>query len=346
MGRVQGVFSKLFGIVLIFSVGGSLFGEPISESDPAIPIEVLSPVSTKGEFLTASREPGSALRIALVQVAVRESVYADRTAFTERLRAVLETAVVVGDAEFIVFPEYVNVFALLDEYAPEIRRSDTLEQVITDAGLRLPTPTILRREVRKETVAIRRIWERLAREYRVWILAGTAFVEARDSTVRNRSWLFSPAGTLVHHVDKAFLTPFENGLRLTPGAVPSGAPFEIDGVTFGVTICRDSYFDVWEERYREVDVWLDIRANGEEWNETVRRRFDGALPERVAQTPVGLGLSTSLNGEFLELFWEGPAFLVDDDGRRVYQSPEIDGHRIVIVPVVPGGPADRERRGR
>jgi len=337
MSTLQGVLPKLFGIVLILVSKAVLFGEPLPGAVEGIPLEILPPVSTDGEFGRSSGDGAEVLRIALVQFAVDETVYADRESFAGRLRTVLDRAVTGGGAEFVVFPEYVNVFALLDEYAPAVRRSETLEQFVAAAGIGQPVPVILRQEVREDTAAIRVIWERLAREYRVWILAGTAFVEARDGTVRNRSWLFSPAGTLVHRVDKAFLTPFERGLRLTHGAVAAGAPFEIDGVTFGVTICRDSYFDAWEERYRGVDVWLDIRANGEDWNQAVRRRFDGALPERVAETPVGLGLSTSLNGEFLELFWEGPSFLVDDDGQRIYQSPDVDGDRIVIVPVVPEG---------
>jgi predicted amidohydrolase len=334
MSCLQGVFPKLFGIVLIFVAEIPLFGEVIPVDDDEIPLEVLPPVSTEGEFAVPLREIEGALRVALVQFTVSEAMYADREAFAERLRGVLETAVTGGGAEFVVFPEYVNVFALLEEYTPALRRSDTLGQFVAAGGFREPVPAILRKEVQEDTAVIRRIWERLAREYRVWILAGTAFVEAGDGTVRNRSWLFSPAGRLVHYVDKSFLTPFERDLRLSPGAVAAADPFEIDGLSFGVTICRDSYFDAWEERYREVDVWLDIRANGEDWNEEVRRRFEGALPERVAETPVGLGLSTSLNGEFLELFWEGPAFITDDTGRRVYQSPEIDGDRIVIVPVV------------
>ena len=184
---------------------------------------------------------------------------------------------------------------------------------------------LVRRRVRRYSDPLQRMWSRIADELDVWILAGSVFVEAADGTLRNRAWYFDPQGELVYRQDKVFLTGFESGLLgLEPGALAAARPVTIDGVELGLTICRDSFFDEWHRIFAEVDLWLDIRANGEPWSREVRRRFDTALPERVAQTPVPAGASTSLNGSFRGLLWQGPAFTVHADGRRERQAPDHD----------------------
>lgn len=280
------------------------------------------------------------LRVALIQASVAETDYVDHQRFGSAMESLVRNAVDGRDADFIVFPEYINVFALFDDFSREIAAADTvndLSETIEDAG---GIPTLVQSEAIDDTAMLRSMWAGLARRYEVWILAGTAFVPAKTAAaealpeVTNQAWLFSPDGTLIYRQDKVFLTPYEaDQLDLAAGTVARARPFIVEDVTFGLTICRDSYFDHWEERFSTVDVWLDIRANGERWSPAVRRRFNTAMPERVAETPVEIGVSTSLNGAFLEHVWQGPAYVVDRSGRRVVESPVIDGDHVTVVTI-------------
>ena len=110
-------------------------------------------------------------------------------------------------------------------------------------------------------------------------------------------------------------------------------PSTIDGFEIGLTICRDSFFSDWERTLGGADLWLELRANGELYTEEVRRRFDGALPERVGATSAAAGVSASLTGSLLDLVWEGPSYVVDESGRRVGASADVRGNSVLMVEV-------------
>jgi predicted amidohydrolase len=269
--------------------------------------------------------------------------YRSLAAFRDRVEEVVVEAKERYDAEFLVFPEYVSTFALFtdaiddggelegeklpsgvvtvlsDPDSPESRMEEVHEFVAAAA--------------RRRSEGILSIWRRVARRHGVWILAGSGFVPAADEEgVHNRLWVIDDSGRVTYQQDKVFLTEYERKiLGVVPGEVEEARPFEVEGVELSVTICRDSYFEAWEEQFGAVDAWIDVRANGELWDESVRRRFDTALPERIARTDVDVGLSTSLNGRFLDLFWQGPAFVVGPEGERVRQSPLVDGDYLMVV---------------
>lgn len=286
------------------------------------------------------------LRIALVQYAVRGEDYRSFDTFSERVGTILESTIAHHRPDVVVFPEYTSVFALFGEYltgdgelVPEVRAlvaGHGIPSGGTAAGLSgepvdSPLVDLVRREALRDEEPIRAVWSRLARTHRVWIVAGSLFVVDEAGELRNRAWVFSPDGAVAYQQDKVFLTPFERDLiGIQAGPVEGTRTFTVDGFDVSLTICRDSYFEVWERRFDDADVWMDIRANGEIWNDAVRRRFDTALPERIANTRVEWGVSTSLNGRFADLIWQGPAFVVDDDGERIRQSPVIDGDHVLV----------------
>lgn len=315
-----------------------------------------------GAALWAQSSPGGgtagdpvesrALRIALVQYAVRGEDYRSFETFSERVGTILDATVLRYRPDVVVFPEYTSVFALFGEYlsadgelAPEVLSLLATHDTSTDGDerLRADSPAgsalgdLVRREALRDEGSVRAVWSELARTHRVWIVAGSIFVVDEGGELRNRAWVFAPDGAVAYHQDKVFLTPYERDLiGISPGRTAHARAFVIEGFSVGLTICRDSYFDVWERHFDATDVWVDIRANGEAWDEAVRRRFDTALPERVANTRVEWGVSTSLNGRFSDLLWQGPAFVVDGRGTRVRQSPVIDGDHVLVhdIPAV------------
>lgn len=285
------------------------------------------------------------LDVVLVQYQVNAQDYSSLERFRARIDAIVGNAVAQSDPDLIVFPEYASVFALFTDLITE-RGEVTLEGVSPDVvalmdsgenemvGVRDEAHRFIRRRARRFGARIMHVWSTVAADHKVWIVAGSGFVPAPDRGVYNRVWVFDRSGEIRYQQDKVFLTAFEREkLGLVPGSIREADTFAVEGIDLAVTICRDSYFDAWEREFADADAWIDVRANGEEYTAAVRRRFDTALPERVAESPVPLGLSTSLNGRFLELLWQGPAFVVDDDGDRIGQSPTVDGDYLMEVEV-------------
>lgn len=319
-------------ILLGFVAGTAVFAQSPGPSDAVSTDEWALPIY---HVPAGENDEGidTGLQVALVQFAVTEERGAELDTFRTTVDRFVRVATETG-ADIVVFPEYINVFPAFDRYAEEITDAATISELSDLIAAGGGLPRFVQGEVRRSAAELRQLWADIAVRHRTWIVAGTAFVVASDGSVRNRAWVFAPDGTLSYRQDKVFLTPFERDeLSLSPGRVAAADTFDMEGRTFGLTICRDTYFDAWEASLRNADVWIDIRANGERYNQSVRRRFDGALPERVANVAATTGLSTSLNGGFLDLLWQGPAFVVDGDGERVYQSPEIDGDAITYVDV-------------
>ena len=271
------------------------------------------------------------LDVAAVQFEVTEETYADTAAFEKRVSAVLETSADAG-ADLVVFPEYLNVFLLFDDYSQVVARSSSIEEALsrlTD-GDEASLEALLRREIRTTGARIMKLWGELARRYELHIVAGTHFTLSED-TLRNRALVFGPDGRLLETQDKHYLTPFEKEeLNLEPGPIREVDTFEVAGYEVGLTICRDSYFAEWESRLGDADLWIDLRANGEEYSQAVKKRFQAALSERVAGTPVRAGANATLTGDYLDLLWEGPSYVVNPNGRRIAESAEVRGTSIVL----------------
>jgi predicted amidohydrolase len=88
----------------------------------------------------------------------------------------------------------------------------------------------------------------LAREARIWLLAGSFALKGETGKLINRSLLFSPAGTVVARYDKVHLfdvdLPGGQSLRES-AAYDSGRPVPVvplDFATLGLTICYDIRF--------------------------------------------------------------------------------------------------------
>lgn len=281
--------------------------------------------------------PGSdGVDIAAVQFEVSEALYTERGAFAARAEAVVAEAAAAG-AELIVFPEYINVFVLFQSHAHLISRAHGVSDALAAlaSGEEAPVASLqhlMRRRAPAVERRIRAMWARVAREHDVALIAGSGFVRTGSGELRNRAFVFDDDGRLVHVQDKVYLTPVEDELLgLEPGEMDAVSTFEVEGLEVGLTICRDSYFDAFEERLAGADLWVQLRANGEPYRTEVRRRFEGALAERVAETPVPAGIDASLTGSFLDLLWEGPAYAVDAYGRRIAETDDERGSGIVLL---------------
>jgi predicted amidohydrolase len=273
--------------------------------------------------------------VSAVQFSVNSKTVTDLDHFRRRAERLVATAVQQYDSDLVVFPEYINALLIAREVVPVIQGTQTLEEALEKLHVRYPEVADIEElfHLRSQTVmrSAMGIWRDLASRFEVAIVPGTFFVR-QGTELRNRLVVINAEGQVIYQQDKVYLTEEEEELAgLEPGSLAQAHPLRLEGVDLALTICRDTYFDAWNHELKDADIWIDLRANGQLYSQEVRRRFDGALPERVEETAAGAGVSATLTGEFLDLLWQGPAFAVDADGRRVGESPSPVGNSLVVL---------------
>jgi predicted amidohydrolase len=174
-----------------------------------------------------------------------------------------------------------------------------------------------------------------------WVLAGTRFARARDGSLRNRVVVYGPDGRVAYTQDKVYLTEFERdvlGLEAAPLGAARG--FRIHGYQIGVTICRDTFFEEWEELFEGFDLWIDVKANGVPFTAEERARFLRALPARLAPAHVRYGMTVCLTGGLLDLLWEGESSWIRTDGKGIEFLDRADSPReseLIVAEILPEG---------
>ena len=253
--------------------------------------------------------------VAAVQFNIREQLFVREGMFHTEVERLVQLAAEEGNADLVVFPEYSSVFFSFQQFAPLFTGGASFEDgfaaVQDQGGLRLALV-----DVGDELDAF---WGPLAGRYGVSIVAGTAFlsVPSGEGTyeLRNRAFVYGSDGKRVYTQDKVFMTPFETDvLKLSPGAVEEAGRFQFGGKEIVLSICRDTFMDDWEHQFSGADLWLDLKANGDTYDQEQVENFRKALPERIAGTNVPYGITVCLTGSFLELFWEGESSIIKKEG--------------------------------
>ncbi len=260
-----------------------------------------------------SSSAAPSLTIAAVQYEVDPESYVSTGAFFESIEPWVRRAS-RANADLVVFPEYINVFLAFHEEVPELLKAQSMEEGMEVVRANVPDGTSIHDVLRSRAAGLGRrmseVWGKLARRYSLHILAGSYFA-AEGRELYNRAVVYGPSGSVEYEQEKVYLTPFERDfLGLSPGRIGDSRLFELEGWDCAVTICRDSFFDEWNRRYEEADLWIEIKANGEVYEEETQELFERALPERIGETGVPYGLTVSLTGAFLDFFWEGTTFVV------------------------------------
>lgn len=285
--------------------------------------------------------------LAVVQAHITEDSYTTEAVFREMIHGHVREAAAAG-AGIVVFPEYINVFLAALPYHKEISRSSTLAGAMRRISATQEHPRTIRALLREESDRVRSIMDSLygtlARRYDLHILAGTYFAASRppasasgsDSAaaserpaaeLTNRAVVYAPSGRTLYEQDKVYLTPLEESvLGLSAGEIPDAAGIEIEGLDVGITICRDTFFPVWDSVHEGRDLWIDLRAEGTRWEEG-REDFTELLPERLQASESRYGTTAALTGEFLEMFWEGKSSITALQDASAQRIATADTHR-------------------
>jgi predicted amidohydrolase len=274
-------------------------------------------------------DSGTPLRITAVQFQVRREYYSSPAAFTAAADELVRKAIREFDPHLIVFPEYTSAFLSLTDVADQLDESVSVEEgieILRDSGVSIKNLHQFFYEKGGETARlIDAVWGGLAEKYQVYIVGGTYFHAEEKGTVKNsaeaageeaaarsrgslynRLAVYGPGGDRIYEQDKVYLTEFETELlSLEPGKPEQSSGLPIGETRVVFTICRDTFFDDWDIRHRGADVWIDLKANGAEYNGETRKSFARALPVRIAESKVPQGITVCLVGGFLDLFWEG-----------------------------------------
>ncbi|OQY33548.1 MAG: hypothetical protein B6241_07640 [Spirochaetaceae bacterium 4572_59] len=267
---------------------------------------------------------GKELETVIVQFEITQDMIRSKEAYTAAIRDAATLAMKDGQADLLIFPEYLGVFASLIPWNEYLKTERPFELVWREIALNHPELTCLSDlfiSGSAETEEyLNRLWGELAKENEVYILSGTRFNYDPDRKgLMNQAVVFNPNGQIEYRQNKHFLTEFEEDiLGLTAGDLRDTGGFTVKDHLIRLTICRDTFLKKWETLYREGDLWIDIKANGVAYTPDQADLFTKALPARLAGTPIPYGITACLTGSFLNLLWEGESSIIKNNpGSRV-----------------------------
>jgi hypothetical protein len=269
-------------------------------------------------FAATVNTADSEIVVAGIQFKTDESVYESLESFSQAVEREIQRTLgsYTGESrpDIVVFPEYTSVFVALTPYYGEIKRSASISEALDAIRRRNPSITGIRRFFLEQAGRVGReldgVWGALARKYDIFLLGGTYFAE-RSGELVNLLVVYDRNGKRLYEQQKAYPTEFELDIvGLEPGSLGEAELWEVDGAYVAATICRDTFFDSWNTKFKEADYWIDIKASGTEFTAEEASRFMRALPERIGDTGVEGGMTVCLTGSYLELFWEGRSFTV------------------------------------
>jgi predicted amidohydrolase len=291
-------------------------------------------------FGVSGGEPS--LGVLAVQLEIDEEMYRDIEGFINRIEALLSEPVDRYSPDLVIFPEYTGVFLALTQYSDIIESSHSFLEAFEKIRSGAEDIGSLKDLFVYKADAIEAVqdavWGELARRYSINLLSGSYFAYDKDTEkLTNRTLLYNPDGKRVYFQDKIYLTEFERDIiALDSGGLSAVRHYTINGLKVGFSICRDTFFPVWNDIHSGADLWIDIKANGEKYTAETVELFERAIPARMKGSSVENGLTVCLTGEFLDLFWEGESsFYTLDNGQPSKQSASstVTGNDVLFIEV-------------
>lgn len=281
-------------------------------------VAVITVIPLFGLFSTADSNEFTASGI---QFEIFPEYYESEDSFFRAVEGFIKDAV-DADAEIdlIVFPEYIGVFYQLIDFNAITFQHDNFQSALLHILEKNPQYSSLADLFLGNSAwkSFLDRWSELSDRYDVTIVAGSCFVPDEINRLRNRTHVFGADGELIYYQDKVFLTEFETDIvGLSPGCLSNTGFFIVNNKKIALTICRDAYLREWEQKHSGAFLWVDIKANGEVFDEAQQRSFMRALPARLLNTDVNNGMTVCAVGEYLDLFWQGEssAFFKNSHGK-------------------------------
>jgi len=248
--------------------------------------------------------------------------------FKKKISTIVENVYKEFKPDLIIFPEYSAVFLALIPFEQEIGQAETVSQAFVNIKKNNPflkdLKTIFLKQAHMVEAVINDVFGDLACQYEFYIIGGSYFAN-ENGELRNRGFVYGPEGKLIYTQDKVYLTPIEiNSFKVSPGNFKSVNGFYIYNRKIVISICRDTFFKEWEDLFTGSDLWVDIKANGTEFNAQEKHSFEKALPARLCSSDVTYGVTVCLTGQFLELFWQGRSSIIKKTNNSIEYIGQTD----------------------
>jgi len=271
---------------------------------------------------------GGTLRVSAVQFSVHADVYKSEAVFSRKIENLVSREMRIHNPDLIIFPEYTSVFLALMPYIGKLNYTkgytDEFKMLKTEYPDIKTVKSLFLKEGNSTFSIMQSVFGRLAGEYHVYILAGTYFAPSIGSSIgsgsklHNRAVVFGPNGKVVYSQNKVFLTDFERDIiGLSSGKLAKAKGFLIKGKRIALSICRDTYEPVWEDKFKNYDLWIDIKANGTGFDKQQQQSFLRALPGRIVNTNVKYGITDCLTGKLFDLYWEGESSFIENNNAGI-----------------------------
>lgn len=252
--------------------------------------------------------PLGAFTLGAVQFEASPEIFSNARYFEREVISYLDLC---DRADMVIFPEYTSAFTAsfiaADSTFAEIQRSSANVRAYLDS-----------------------FWGKQAKVRDIWILAGS-YLEEQEGKLFNTALLYSPQGECVLSQRKCFLGDPEIRYGLSAGNIIDVEIFQVEDIRMALTICRDTYNDVWDNHFEEAEIWIDIKANELPYSEEY---YSGALPSRLPCSPIEKGLTVSLVGDFLGYNFEGLTILHHEEDILLATSNPRKG-TILLLPLEP-----------
>ncbi|MDC7126231.1 MAG: hypothetical protein PQJ46_11740, partial [Spirochaetales bacterium] len=212
-----------------------------------------------------------------IQFEVKPEIYITEQIFFKSVeKRIAEAEKSEAKPDLIIFPEYIGVFYQLIDYNNTIFRHNNFATALTDILTKNPEMTSLKDifACSNKVSSYLENWAELAKKYNTAIIAGSCFTKTQDGEIKNTTFVFNKEGKLIYKQNKVFLTDFEKSIiQLSPGNLSDCSFFNINDHKIAITICRDTYSTEWENKSNGAFLWIDIKANGEVFDNYQRESF-------------------------------------------------------------------------
>ncbi len=271
-------------------------------------------------------ESNISFKVAAIQLKISEKTYSSEFSFRKKIEGIVDKLFKNNHYDLVIFPEYTSVFIALIPYAREIRGKKDFKAAFRALKVEKTSLASIKELFLEEfgfvNTVMNDVFGGLAKKYNTFIVAGTCFARGvgknGESILTNRAVVYGPTGQVCYTQDKVFLTDFEERVvGLTPGRLAGATGFVIKERRVALTICRDTFENIWSNKYNGYDIWLDIKANGARFDDEERKSFMEALPSRLGECNVKYGITVCLVGKFLNLFWEGESSIIERKNSKV-----------------------------
>ncbi len=319
-----------------------------------------------------AEEGSQSIELVALQLEVSPELFSTAESLKEELKKLLEEAegdLAHRDQRLVVLPEHLGLLMLFMEREGLLLASGSKEGFFARFLLRHPfqffqiirlkmgqglslTQALLLYQQDHYVPPYFEIFSELAREYKVYLLAGTLPVtpsylsdflpsglapEGDPLSLYSYSILFDPRGRVVGIQPKVNLTSMEEELGLSAAGLDEVRPISTPLGSLGVAICFDAFFPAYRERLCQqgAEILLKPSANPLPWSHRQQQEWLGGASSSLKEGEFIYAVNPMLVGSLLDLSFEGQSSILATPALKEQLKPEAEARGFFEFPLQP-----------